>query len=56
MDAQKLTARDREMLEKLEKMKRNPEKYFAEARKVAYRDEMRKALRPWSSGLRRTVA
>lgn len=43
----RMTKHDQEMAEKLERIIRDPEAYYAAARKVAYRDEMRRALMPW---------
>lgn len=45
--ATKMTEHDREMAEKLERIVEDPEAYYAEARRVAYRDEFRRALMPW---------
>lgn len=42
------TEYDLVMAKKLERIKRDPEAYYAEARKGAYRDELRRALMPWS--------
>lgn len=38
---------DRQMAAKLERIKQDPEAYYAAARKDAYRDEARRALLPW---------
>lgn len=42
-----MTERDREMFTKLERIKEDPETYFARARKLALREEARRALMPW---------
>lgn len=41
------TEHDRKMAGKLERITKDPEAYYAEARKAAYRDELRRALMPW---------
>ena len=42
-----MTEHDRQMAAKLERITRDPEAYYAAARKAAYRDELRRALVPW---------
>ena len=41
------TEHDQKMAVKLERITADPEAYYAEARKAAYRDELRRALMPW---------
>lgn len=42
-----MTEHERRMAAKLKRIIRDPEAYYAAARKAAYRDEMRRALMPW---------
>lgn len=42
-----MTEHERQMATKLECITRDPEAYYATARKAAYRDELRRALMPW---------
>ena len=42
-----MTEHERQMATKLERITRDPEGYYATARKAAYRDELRRALMPW---------
>ncbi|MGO3503011.1 MAG: hypothetical protein ACTIN5_08300 [Brachybacterium tyrofermentans] len=42
-----MTDHERQMATKLERIIRDPEAYYATARKTADRDELRRALMPW---------
>lgn len=42
-----MTEHDQRMAAKLELIIKDPEGYYAAARRAAYRDELRRALMPW---------
>lgn len=53
MTTRKLTRREAMMEEKLKQIERDPVAYYARVREAAYRDELRKALLPWTNRRRR---
>lgn len=46
---------DKEMADKLERIKRDPEAYYTKARKDALHNELRRALMPWAKVRPRTA-
>ncbi len=51
-----VTRRGEMMERKLEQIERDPVTYYARAREAAYREEMRKALRPWRARRRKSAS
>lgn len=56
MTTPNVTRRGAMMERKLEQIERDPVTYYANARKAAYRDELRKALMPWRDRRRKSAS